>query len=208
VFSALSKDDPTFHLQSLIGSAKKLPSDLESFVTATHDSRLVKTVVGASRRRCEAMERSVVMLRRFDPWREIAGLRNSLERMFEDRFEPSSFDAETGSMPLDIYDEGEFTVVKAAIPGFKPEEIKIELREDLLTITAERKTETESKDRKYHVREQRMARASRSVVLPNVVVADKAEAVFDNGVLTLSVPKASVQNAKIVPIKTSTALKG
>jgi HSP20 family protein len=148
------------------------------------------------------------MLRRFDPWREVAGLRNTLERLFDDRFEPAPFEAETGGMPLDVYDEGEFTVVKAAVPGFKPEEITIELRDDLLTITAERKADTETKDRKYHIHEQRVARASRSVVLPCALVADKAEAVFDNGVLTLSAPKVVTTNAKRVPIKTPNALKG
>jgi HSP20 family protein len=153
-------------------------------------------------------ERSVVMLRRFDPWREVSSLRTALERLFDDRLEPATHEAETGGLPMDIYDEGEFTVVKAAIPGFKPEEIKIELRDDLLTINAERKTETENKDRKYHVREHRVARASRSVVLPTVVVADQAEAVFDNGVLTLTVPKAAAANTKFVPIKTPNALKG
>lgn len=149
------------------------------------------------------------MIRRFDPFRELSSFRNTFGRLFDEPFtrpEWPVLEYEVGSMPLDIYEEGDFTVVKASIPGFKPEEIKVEVRDDVLTITGETKVKEERKDRNYHVRENRTEQMTRSVLLPTPVIADQAEAVFENGVLTLTMPKSKTANTKVIPIKATKTL--
>lgn len=146
------------------------------------------------------------MLARFDPWREMDTMRREIERLFDEslfRREFPFLDKEVAAMPLDIYEEGNHVLVKASIPGLKPEDIKVEVRGDVLRIYGEAKKEEEKKDRNYHLREHRYTRFERSVVLPSEVQTDKAEAVFENGMLMLTLPKTEVAKAKAIPIKTS-----
>lgn len=144
------------------------------------------------------------MLARFDPWREMDHMRREIERLFDESLFRREFllEKEAAAMPLDIYEEGNNLVVKASMPGLKPEDIKIEVRGDMLRITGEAKKEEEKKERNYHLREHRYTRFERSVTLPSEVLTDKAEAIFENGVLTLTLPKAEVAKAKAIPIKT------
>jgi HSP20 family protein len=118
---------------------------------------------------------------------------------------------------MDIYEEGPNLMVKASVPGLKPEEIKIEVKGDVLHIYGETKKEEEKKERSlstgaagrqeplhYHLKEHRFARYERSLVLPCEVSAEKAHAVFDNGMLTLTLPKTETTKTKQIPIKTLT----
>ncbi len=140
------------------------------------------------------------MLRRYDPFREMSTLRGAIDRLFNDTF--ARVDLEPfGTMPLDIYEEGDKVVVKASVAGFKPEEIKVTVRDDILDITAESKQENEKKERNYHLREHRFGKLERSVVLPITVNQEKAEAVFANGILTLTLPKGKEAAVKRIPIK-------
>lgn len=146
------------------------------------------------------------MLARFDPWREMDTMRREIERLFDEslfRREFPFLDKEVAAMPLDIYEEGNHILVKASIPGLKPEDIKVEVRGDVLRIHGEAKKEEEKIDRNYHLREHRYTRFERSVVLPSEVQTDKAEAVFENGLLTLTLPKTEIAKAKAIPIKTT-----
>jgi HSP20 family protein len=140
------------------------------------------------------------MLTRFDPFHEIASLRREVERLFDESlFRPELSDV--ASMPLDVYEEGDNLVVKASLPGLKPEEIKVEVRGDVLHIVGESKKEEEEKKRSYHLREHRYTRFERSVILPAEVLVDKATATFENGVLTLTLPRSETPKARAIPIQ-------
>lgn len=132
-------------------------------------------------------------------------IRREIERLFDEslfRREFPFLEKETAAMPLDIYEEGNNIVLKASIPGLKPEDIKVEVRGDVLRISGEAKKEEEKKERNYYLREHRYTRFERSVTLPSDVLADKAEAVFENGVLTLTLPKSDIASTRAIPIKT------
>ncbi len=148
------------------------------------------------------------MLNRYDPLRNFGNIRNSLERFFDNELPLREFFAlepnGVGSMPLDVFEEGETVVVKASIPGFKPEEIKVRVRDGVVSIWGETKFEYEKADRNYHLREHRYTRLERSVALPAAVSADLAEAVFENGVLTLTIPRVAESASKEIPIKIKT----
>jgi HSP20 family protein len=152
------------------------------------------------------MEGVKTMLTRFDPFREMTSLRSALDRFLEEGLPGrtgflSVEPMDIGVMPIDIYEEGHTIVLKASIPGFKPDDIKVSVREDTVSIIAETRADDEKKDRNYHLREHRYSRLERAVALPTNVVADKADAVFQNGVLTLSMPRAEATRTKEVKVK-------
>lgn len=96
---------------------------------------------------------------------------------------------------IDIYEKEDNIVVKAELPGFKPEQIKAEIKDNLLTIEAktEEKKEEGGKDKKYWRREISSGYVKRMITLPEEVVSDKIEAEFKNGVLKIKAPKAQPQ---------------
>jgi HSP20 family protein len=102
---------------------------------------------------------------------------------------------------IDMYQTDNDVVVKASIPGIKAEEVQINITGDILTLKAEVKQEEERKDKAWHVREHRFGSFERSVVLPTSVKSDKAEAVFENGILTINLPKADEAKPRTINIK-------
>lgn len=89
----------------------------------------------------------------------------------------------------DLYDAGEELIFTADVPGLTTEEIEVSLHEGVLTVTAERKSEIEE-GRTEHRRERFRGKASRSITLPVEVDAEKVTAKTENGVLTITLPKA------------------
>jgi len=92
-------------------------------------------------------------------------------------------------------------VVKASLPGVKPEDINIDITGETLTIKGESKAEQEVKKEDYLYQERRYGVFSRSVALPSGLKTDKAEAAMENGVLTLTIPKVEEAKPKRISIK-------
>lgn len=109
----------------------------------------------------------------------------------------------SSSFPIDIYEEGKDVVVEADLPGFDKEEVEISVSEDAVTLSAERQVEEKSadEDRKYLRRERFYRRCARTISLPAPVKADAAEAVFEGGTLTLTLPKVEIEEPETVKIK-------
>lgn len=141
---------------------------------------------------------------RWEPAREMMTLREAMDRLFDDAFtRPLSLTSNNWSIPaVDMYQTDDEVVVKAALPGIKADEVQINVTGEVLTIKGETKQENETKEKAYHLREQRWGAFERSIVLPTEVVADKAKADFENGVLTITLPKAEEVKPKTINIKT------
>jgi len=92
-------------------------------------------------------------------------------------------------------------VVKASVPGIKPDDLNISISGDVLTIRGEIKEDEEIKNSNVHIRERRFGSFSRSIALPTHVVPDKAEADFKDGVLCLTLPKAEEVKPKTITVK-------
>jgi HSP20 family protein len=138
-------------------------------------------------------------------------LRNAMDRLFEDSIvRPSVFlrTQEGGILPLDIFQTKDDVVVKASLPGFKPEEVEISLTGDTLTIKSEHKEEEEKTEGEYWLKERHYGTFSRTLNIPVEVKGDKAEAAFDNGVLTLTLPKAEEVKPKQIKVKTAKLIEG
>ena len=138
---------------------------------------------------------------RWEPLREMMPYRDAFDRLFEDAFGRTMTGYGAGSMPVDMYQTPEDIVVKATLPGVLPDDISITVSGDVLTIRGEVKTEEEKSGASYHIRERRYGTYSRSLPLPTSVAADKAKAEFENGVLTLTIPKAEEVKPKTITVK-------
>ena len=145
-------------------------------------------------------------LTRWEPAREMLTLREAMDRLFNDAFtRPLSLNGGSWSVPaVDMYQTDNDVVIKAALPGIKAEEVQINVTGELLTIKGEVKQneEADGNGKAYHLREQRWGMFERSISLPAEVNADKAKADFENGVLTVMLPKAEKAKPKSITIKT------
>ena len=141
-------------------------------------------------------------LTRWEPIREMMTLREAMDRLFDDAFtRPVGIAGGSVAPALDLYQTDDEVVVKAALPGLKADDVQISVTADVLTLRGEFKQESEQKEATYHVRERRSGSFERSVLLPTDVQTDKARANFENGILTIALPKAETVKPKLINIK-------
>jgi len=143
---------------------------------------------------------------RWEPAREMMTLRDAMDRLFDDAFTRPlrMYDGGQMSMPaVDMYQTDNEIVVKAAVPGAKADDVQINVTGEVLTIKGEfGEKEEEVKEKAYHLRERRWGMFERTIALPTDVIADKAKAEFENGILTITLPKAEEVRPKTISIKT------
>ncbi|HYO88201.1 MAG TPA: Hsp20/alpha crystallin family protein [Candidatus Limnocylindrales bacterium] len=142
---------------------------------------------------------------RWDPMREVAQMRTALDRFFEDwaPFEVDNLGAGNLSLRLDIDENDQAYTLRTDMPGLKPEDIHVRQEGDFLLIEGELQEDSETGgDKKPLVRERRYGRYSRRVRLPEHIDVDHAEANYDHGVLTLTLPKAPNAPPKMISVKT------
>jgi HSP20 family protein len=142
-------------------------------------------------------------LTRWDPFRDVVTLREAMDRLFEDSWVPARQRAEgtrngTYRLPLDAYVTPDEIVIVANMPGIRPEEVEITLEGDTLTITSERSAPMENVS--YVMQERPYGRFQRTLNLNVPVQADKAEAHYENGLLTLTIPKAEAVKPKTIQV--------
>jgi HSP20 family protein len=143
---------------------------------------------------------------RWEPFRDLISLRDAMDRLFAESYiRPTgllpTFLTEGNNVPVDMYETDQDVVLKASIPGVKPEDIDISIVGDDVTIKGHMEEKTEVKEESYVRREMRYGSMSRTVSLPTSVQADKADAKFENGVLTLTLPKAEEVKPKTVKVQ-------
>ncbi len=140
---------------------------------------------------------------RWEPAREMMTLRDAMDRLFDDAFtRPLRLNDGYLTVPaVDMFQTDNEVVVKAAIPGVKADDIQINVTGEVLTIKGETREKEEVKEKAYHLREQRWGSFERTIALPTDVVADKAKAEFENGILTITLPKAEEARPKTISIK-------
>ena len=136
-----------------------------------------------------------------------------MERWFEEAFRspfswfrrpfPARFfsDLQSTHPSVDIYEEGDDLVVKAELPGMTKDEIKVNLVDDVLTVSGEKKREEKVETKNYYRMESSSGSFTRSFRLPVEVQADKAKARFSDGVLQMRIPKTEKAKARGVEIK-------
>jgi len=148
---------------------------------------------------------------KYQPFTEVAGLRQAMDRLFEDRFfspyRSLTLDTEGMAPRIDAYQTDKEVVVKASLPGVKPEDVDISIDGGYLTIKGETKGEEKVEEEDYIYREHRHGVFSRTLALPDGLVPDKAQASFEDGILNLTIPKAKQAQPKKIKIKAAAKTK-
>ncbi len=141
------------------------------------------------------------MLTRWDPFQEMLNLRRTVDRLFDNVGTDHEW-AQPGmwGLAVDVVENKDDFVVKASVPGINPDDIDISYADDTLTIKGEIKSDNEVKENQYHLRERRYGSFARSVTLPTKIKGDAIEASYQNGVLTLRLPKAEEVKPKRIAI--------
>ena len=143
----------------------------------------------------------------WDPFREAVSLREAMDRLFEDSFTPSRRQSNGNErvyrLPLDAYVTADEIIVLANMPGVKPDEVEITIEGDTLTIRGERPRPIENVD--YVMQERPFGRFQRTLNINIPVDANRAEARYDNGLLTLVIPKAEAAKPRVIQVATKQA---
>jgi len=140
------------------------------------------------------------------PFNELTRIRSEIERIFEDPFSlltPSTGFFEGWSPALDVFEDQDKYVVNAELPGLKKEEINVSLEGNTLTISGERKQQEEKKEGENYRSERYFGRFQRSLTLPSQVDANKIQANYKDGVLSVTLPKSEESKSKQIQVKTS-----
>ncbi len=150
----------------------------------------------------------MTLVRRPSPFSELMTLRQAMDRLFDDTvFRP--FNGYSGGdvsrLPLDVRSTPDALLVEAELPGVKPEDVEITVENGTLTIRAEDRTERTDGQGDWLVREISRGTLMRTVTLPTGLEADKAEATFEHGVLSMRIPKAEQVKPRQIQIRPVTA---
>jgi HSP20 family protein len=134
-------------------------------------------------------------LSRWDPFGE-------MQRLTDQMFRNWAFDERRTFAPaVDIYEDNEAISVRAELPGIKPEDVKISVENNVLTLSGERKLERSEEREGYHRIESSYGVFSRSFALPESVNADAVEADMNEGILTVRIPKKPEVAPKRIQVK-------
>ncbi len=141
-----------------------------------------------------------------DPFRELASLQSRLNRAFDTTLSGPVRNEEelfTGAWtpPVDILETKEKTVLKAELPGFDEDQIHLHFEDGILSLEGERKFEKENAEENYHRVERSYGKFVRSFTIPSNVDNEKISAVFQNGILTVELPKREETKPKAIKIQ-------
>jgi HSP20 family protein len=138
--------------------------------------------------------------------RAIDRLQREMNRAFDDFFRGDLFDTSSNlnqpwSPAVDISETKDSYLIHAELPGVKKDEVKITMHDNLISIRGEKKSETEKKDENYHRVERSYGVFERSFSLPGTVKSDAIDAKYDDGVLTITLPKTEEAKVKVIDVK-------
>lgn len=142
---------------------------------------------------------------RWNPMREMDTLHNRINRLFDGNFFPTlSLDDDMGlgswRPVVDIYENEDTVVVKAELPGVDKKDIKVDLKDGVLTLSGERSHEKEVKEDNYYRKERAFGRFHRSFTVPAEIDPDKINAEFKDGVLKVEIPKPEEKKPKKIAV--------
>src|SRR3954449_6422505 len=114
---------------------------------------------------------------------------SEVNRLFDNLFQPASTGTQRWAPAMDLVEAEDHFVLKADLPGLSDDDVTIEVQDGTLTISGERKSEHETREKGWYRLERSFGRFSRTLTLPEGVDAEKIDASFDKGVLDVRIPK-------------------
>ena len=141
---------------------------------------------------------------RFNPWNDVWNATNRFNRIFGSAFAPARTRTEAREYVwrpvVDIYEEENGIALKADLPGIDKNDISIDVKEGVLTLSGERSEENETEDKNFYRRERTYGKFQRVFTLPEGINAEDIKANFKDGVLKVHIPKAAVEEPKKITI--------
>ena len=143
---------------------------------------------------------------RWEPVAELNTIQNEMNRLFNTFFDPSAPTGRSNGTtrrwlpPMDLIETADHYVLRADLPGLSDGDVNVQLEDNLLTISGERKAEHEAQQEGYYRLERAFGAFSRSLTLPDGVDPDSVQAHFDRGVLEIRIPKPEQKKPKTVQI--------
>jgi HSP20 family protein len=143
-----------------------------------------------------------MLVSRWNPWNELLSAQGQAEQLFNEAFGRSTLpESVVRTLPLDIRQTDEAFCIEASMPGFKPGDVEITFDENVLTIRGLRPQEDATDRGGYVQRERQLSSVHRHVYLPAQVNADAITAGFDDGVLTIMVPREQKAQPQRIPVR-------
>jgi HSP20 family protein len=147
---------------------------------------------------------------RWEPFRDLVSTQDRFNQLFNDTFGRAFGDQQEVSPrawipPVDIYETGDSLVLKAELPGINPDDVEIRVEDNTLYLKGERKFAKEVEEENLHRVERSYGTFTRTFALPNTINADKVKAEYENGVLTLIMPKREEAKPRNIKINISKA---
>jgi HSP20 family protein len=141
----------------------------------------------------------------WNPLREMVSLRERMNRLFDDswfRTDGYGDDVAMGmwSPAVDMFEKNDHLVIKAELPGMEKKDINLDLKDGVLTLRGERKHENQVQDENFYRREMSYGKFVRTFSLPSDVDPEKIKAEFQNGLLTIEVPKPEQHKPKQITV--------
>ncbi len=138
-------------------------------------------------------------------WRPFQDLKKEMDRLWQEFFGksylPERWEVVEWAPAVDVSETEDEVIVKADLPGVKPEEIEINLVDNVLTIKGEKKRETEEKKENYYRVERYYGSFMRAIQLPSEVDVEKVKAQYKDGVLKVTLPKKPEAKKKLIKVE-------
>ena len=132
-----------------------------------------------------------------DPWREMSRLQDRMNRLFED-YDPST---QRVFPAINLWTNENTAFITAELPGLESDDIKLSVLDQNVVLEGSRKPEVPSEGETYHRQERGFGNFKRSIQMPFPLNADKVVAKFENGILSISLPRAEEDKPKRITIK-------
>ena len=136
--------------------------------------------------------------------RPLSRMRDEIDRLFTDPWSgglPSLWSRADGFPQIELAESDDDIAVRAEMPGVSPEDVRIEVTGNVLKLSGEKSAEKEEKGRNYHFSERQYGSFSRMIQLPSSVDADKVDATYKDGVLTITLPKRAEAKPRRIPVR-------
>lgn len=147
-----------------------------------------------------------MVMQRWDPFRDLRRMDETMNRLWRG-FGGVPAATEDWNISMDVVQRPDEVVVKASIPGVKPEAIDLAIEDNILTLRADRKPDFEDENSAYLIQERPTGSFYRALRLPETIDASKVQSTYENGVLTIVLPKAEEKKKKQIKIQVSSGSK-
>ena len=149
-----------------------------------------------------------MVLQRWDPRYELRRMHEAMNRHRRGfGFDYTGTERREWAIPVDVREDGDDILVRASLPGVNPDDIDVSIEDHVLAIKAKTTADQERKEDGYLIKERRAGSFHRALRLPDTVDADKAKTLYENGLLTVTLPKAEAKKAKRLEVTVGKSLK-